>query len=81
MKNSALLFKWWWRYACEENSFWRKVVKSIHNENSALIPANSGSRIPEPWQIKKMVKAQSPIARAFLQQMKITVGNGVKTRF
>jgi len=44
MKNSALLFKWWWRYACEDDSFWRRVVKSIHSEDKALIPASLVSR-------------------------------------
>jgi len=32
LKNAALLFKWWWRYACEEGSQWRRVVDSIQED-------------------------------------------------
>jgi len=32
VKNSALLFKWWWRYANEEDPLWKRVVQSIHKE-------------------------------------------------
>jgi len=36
LKNATSLFKWWWRYAYEEGSLWRKVVNSIHNEDITL---------------------------------------------
>jgi len=48
LHNAALLFKWWWRYACEEGSLWRKIVNSIHNEDLALLPDNSLSSMPGP---------------------------------
>jgi len=32
IKNAALLFKWWWRFACEEGAMWRRVIQSIHEE-------------------------------------------------
>jgi len=57
LKNAALLFKWWWRYACEEGSLWRKIVNSIHNEDFTLIPSKNMSQIPGPWQdIQKLTK-------------------------
>ncbi|XP_028108390.1 uncharacterized protein LOC114307191 [Camellia sinensis] len=29
--NSCLLLKWWWRFACETNALWRRVICSKHN--------------------------------------------------
>ena len=46
LKNAALLFKWWWRYSCEEGSLWRKVVNSIHNEDLTLMPSKNISQFP-----------------------------------
>jgi len=48
LKNTALLFKWWWRYACEEGSLWRKVVNSIHNEDLTLLPTMNVSQFLGP---------------------------------
>ncbi|XP_016173257.1 uncharacterized protein LOC107615734 [Arachis ipaensis] len=33
VRNTALLFKWWWRFAKEECPLWKKVVCSCHNLN------------------------------------------------
>ncbi|XP_029146965.1 uncharacterized protein [Arachis hypogaea] len=33
VRNTALLFKWWWRFAKEECTLWKKVVCSCHNLN------------------------------------------------
>jgi len=67
MKNAALLFKWWWRYACEEDSLWRRVVKSVHSEDKAILPSCSVSKVSGPWQtIKRLINEQQPIARTFL---------------
>ena len=30
IKNSALLFKWWWRFSKEECPLWKKVVSSYN---------------------------------------------------
>jgi len=66
MKNAALLFKWWWRYASEENAFWRRVVQSIHNEDEAIFPSSSLSKVPGTWQnIKKALLEKKPAAQIF----------------
>jgi len=48
LKNAALLFKWCWKYACEEGILWKKIVNSIHEEDLALLPDNSVSNIQGP---------------------------------
>ena len=30
-KNQSLFFKWWWRYSEDENSLWKRIIKSLHN--------------------------------------------------
>nr|XP_025639300.1 uncharacterized protein LOC112734266 [Arachis hypogaea] len=50
IRNIALLFKWWWRFAKEECPLWKKVVCSCHNLNSnellstQVLPTKGG-----PW--------------------------------
>ena len=82
LKNAALLFKWWWIYACEEGILWRKVVNAIHDEDLVLLPDNSMSNIPGPWQeIKRLVREENPVTQAFFQHTKIQLGDGSKVRF
>jgi len=82
IKNTALLFKWWWRYATEENSLWRRVIQSIHNEDQALLPSWNISKIPGPWQsIKKLILSQKQTAKAFTQNLQLSVGSGSRIRF
>lgn len=33
MRNLALLAKWGWRHFNEENSLWKKVIRSIHRQD------------------------------------------------
>jgi len=81
-KNAALLFKWWWRYVSEENSLWRKVVQSVHNEDNTIFPSYSLSKVPGPWQnMKKLLLEQHPAAQTFLHHISITVGKGSKISF
>ncbi|XP_072084417.1 uncharacterized protein [Arachis hypogaea] len=50
IRNTALLFKWWWRFAKEDCPLWKKVVCSCHNLNSnellstQVLPTRGG-----PW--------------------------------
>ena len=82
MKNAALLFKWWWRYACEEDSLWRRVIQSVHNEDQAALPSYSASKIPGPWQsIQGLLSEKQNISRTFLKHLNLTIENGTKTRF
>ena len=40
IKNAALLFKWWWRFACEEGAAWRSVILSIYEDENVMLPTN-----------------------------------------
>jgi len=48
IKNAALLFKWWWRFACEEGAAWRSVIQSIYEEEDVILPSKDQCRIPGP---------------------------------
>ena len=62
IKNTALLFKWWWRYACEEGSLWRRVVNSVHNEDSIALPLGTFTQILGPWkEIRSVATEHQPI--------------------
>ena len=82
IKNAALLFKWWWRYASEENAFWRRVIQSIHKEDGAIFPSTALSRGTGTWHnIKKVLLERKNTGQTFLKHMKLSVGKGTKIRF
>jgi len=82
LKNGALLFKWWWRYACEEGAMWRVVVNSIHNEDFAILLAQTLPSILGPWkEIKRLSTEASSIQESFFQNIKVKLGEGSKIRF
>ena len=35
--NWALLAKWWWRFRCERDAFWVKVIKSLFGEGGGTV--------------------------------------------
>ena len=66
MKNAALLFKWWWRYACEEGSLWRRVVDSIHEDDLTIIPNRTRRSVPSPWNdIRRMANIENVSRHSF----------------
>ena len=82
LKNAALLFKWWWRFACEEGAMWRRVVHSLHEEDQILLPTKNASSLPGPWKdIKKIAWKEIPTTKAFFEHISVRVGNGSKVKF
>jgi len=82
MKNAALLFKWWWRYASEEGSLWRRIVDSIHEDDSTLLPNKNTRKITGTWNdIKKLATNENQVSKAFFQHVKLQVGDGGRVRF
>jgi len=82
LKNAALLFKWWWRYACEEGPLWRRVVQSLHKEDQVLLPGRALSTIPGPWRdLKRLANEEGPITKAFFNNLRVKVGEVSNIRF
>ena len=68
VKNAALLFKWWWRYACEEGALWRRVVQSLYEEDQGILVSSINPTLNGPWRaIKKLATEKLPVTKAFLQ--------------
>lgn len=49
--NSCLLFKWWWRFAEETKTLWRRVICSKYNQEkcSWLLSCAASNRLPRLW--------------------------------
>jgi len=84
-KNDALLLKWWWRYATEDNVMWKKVIKSVHSEGQALLPLCPQRKVQGQgiWNsLKRMMQDHQLIApQLFRQNLKLVLGNGQRVRF
>ena len=82
LKNAALLFKWWWRYACEEGVLWRQVVQTVHEDDHVLLPRLATCTLPGPWRdIKRLATEGIPIKKAFFSNLKVQLGEESKLRF
>ena len=82
VKNAALLFKWWWRYACEEGTFWRRVIQSLYEEDQGILVGNDNPKLNGPWRaIKKLASEKSPVTTAFFTARKIQIGENSKILF
>ena len=68
LHNAALLFKWWWRYACEEGALWKRIVDSIHEDTVSIMPSKTKSAVPGPWSmIKRIAREENVVSKAFFQ--------------
>jgi len=82
IRNAALLFKWWWRFACEEGAIWRSVIQSIYEEDNALLPARSQSNLSGPWKaIKQIAVEESGVSKAFFKNLSVRLGEGTRVTF
>ncbi|XP_052110107.1 uncharacterized protein LOC127741497 [Arachis duranensis] len=83
IRNTALLFKWWWRFAKEECPLWKKVVCSCHNLNpnellSTQVLPSKGS----PWKdICQVHITNSHIREKMVIDLSMKVGDGQRTHF
>ncbi|KAJ0450527.1 putative RNA-directed DNA polymerase [Helianthus annuus] len=80
--NSALLFKWAWRYKAEGNSLWAKVVSAIHSHSRSweFLPVNSS--LGGVWgNIVKVVNKPIVGSQRFRQFMLGEIGDGRKVAF
>ena len=74
LKNAVLLLKWWWRYACDDGVLSREIINFVHDEDLAILPDNSRSNIPGPWQeIKRLAREKCAVMQAFFSAYKTTI--------
>ncbi|XP_015961069.1 uncharacterized protein LOC107485018 [Arachis duranensis] len=83
LRNTALLFKWWWRFSKEECSLWKKVVCSYNSMNpfemvhGQPVPPRGG-----PWKDICQLQIREPQVReTMIRGLSMEVGNGRTTRF
>ncbi|GJZ36016.1 putative RNA-directed DNA polymerase [Tanacetum coccineum] len=82
VSNLGLLSKWWWRFLSEENSFWCKVICSIHGPQGGLRDASLIRSKSGPWyRIAKLNEDLSVHGIDLHSLFKIKIGNGENTRF
>nr|XP_029148315.1 uncharacterized protein LOC114925208 [Arachis hypogaea] len=83
VRNTALLFKWWWRFAKEDCPLWKKVVASCHNLNPneplwTQEPPTRGG----PWKdICQLHILNQHLRDKMVAGLSMVVGNGCQTRF
>ncbi|QHO54604.1 Putative ribonuclease H protein [Arachis hypogaea] len=83
VRNTALLFKWWWRFAKEECPLWKKVVCSCNNLRpnellyTQVLPTRGG-----PWKDICHLQVQEQSLRdKLITGLAMEVGDGRRTRF
>ncbi|KAL4322013.1 uncharacterized protein LOC107636929 [Arachis ipaensis] len=83
IRNSSLLFKWWWHFAKEECPLWKKVICSCNNLrpnellSSQALPTRGG-----PWRDICHIEFQEQHLRdKMITGLAMEIGDGRKTRF
>ncbi|QHO54257.1 Putative ribonuclease H protein [Arachis hypogaea] len=83
VRNTALLFKWWWRFAKEKCPLWKKVVCSCNNLRpnellyTQVLPTRGG-----PWKDICHLEIQEQSLRdKLITGLTMEVGDGRRTRF
>ena len=84
LKNAAFLYKWWWRFATEEDPLWKRVVSSCYNLNEGdSFPAQiqkSQNKGGGPWSmICNIGRVNNDVEKIILNGMQMMVGNGQQT--
>nr|XP_025628682.1 uncharacterized protein LOC112721872 [Arachis hypogaea] len=83
IRNSALLFKWWWRFSREDCPLWKKVVCSCTNMDPAVmlrdqpVPTRGG-----PWKdICQLQVCEPRLREKMISGLSRVLGNGRTIRF
>ncbi|XP_071708378.1 uncharacterized protein [Rutidosis leptorrhynchoides] len=83
-KNLALIGKWWWRFKNEPNSFWAKIVTSIHG-SGGLLNASDSLRTQGKggvWvNIVRVGREIEKIVTCFRDSFIRKIGDGSSTKF
>ncbi|XP_028122010.1 uncharacterized protein LOC114319199 [Camellia sinensis] len=82
--NDTLLCKWWWRFATEKSSLWRKVLCAKNNVNEdCWLPNGSSFRFSSAvWKsISTMERYGSRAIALFLENIQFKLGDGKRIKF
>ncbi|KAL7195785.1 hypothetical protein ACSBR1_035923 [Camellia fascicularis] len=82
--NDALLCKWWWRFATEKSSLWRKVSCAKNNVNGdCWFPNGSSFRHSSAmWKsISSMERYGSKAIALFLENIQFKLSDGKRIKF
>ncbi|XP_020972640.1 uncharacterized protein LOC107627573 [Arachis ipaensis] len=83
VRNSALLFKWWWRFEKEECPLWKKVVCSCYDLNpSVMLSAQTLPTRGGPWKdICQLQFRDNAVKDKMIAGLSMELGDGRRTRF
>ncbi|XP_072087364.1 uncharacterized protein [Arachis hypogaea] len=83
VRNTALLFKWWWRFSKEDCPLWKRVVYSWNSMNPFVMLC--GQPIPTrggPWRDICQLQIREPqIREKIIRGLSMDVGNGRTIKF
>ena len=77
--NECLLIKWWWRFGCEGNSLWRKVIKAKYEIGSISYLPNveASPKASRVWVDILLIGSRfSNFSNFFKDNLVVRVGNG-----
>ncbi|XP_020967701.1 uncharacterized protein LOC107616438 [Arachis ipaensis] len=83
LRNTALLFKWWWRFSKEDFPLWKKIVCSCNRLNLHVMLANQNLPVKGgPWKdICQLNVKEQRVKEKMISGLAMEVGNGRRTLF
>ncbi|GJU14907.1 RNA-directed DNA polymerase, eukaryota [Tanacetum coccineum] len=79
--NSALLFKWIWRFYTQDSYLWAKVIKGIHSEDGKIGKAMYNLHSSTWLDIVKEIDSLNQQGMNFVGYIHKKMGNGLHTYF
>ncbi|KAL4345364.1 hypothetical protein AHAS_Ahas11G0271000 [Arachis hypogaea] len=79
----ALLFKWWWKFNKENYPLWKRIMCSCNDLCGDERLYDQGLKLNTGlWSdIRRIEEKNERLATLFLDRLKISIGNGIKSKF
>lgn len=84
LTNQCMLFKWWWRYAIEDDALWKAIVCCKYGSAGGkwLLSTNITGITSKIWRdIVEVSQSNPKLYTLFLENMEIIIGNGKRIMF